>query len=103
MPEPLPPEAPEAAVFIHPGDLVQITDQAHEHQRAILMVTETYSWGLGATMQAIVDGRLSESYQRLRVAQAVVVGTAALMPPEVLQLRKASIETQRELAREVKP
>jgi len=89
-----------------PGDLVQITAPGHTFRAAVAMVTETYNWGVGANILAIVDGQTAEAYQRLRVGRGsrpdefVIVGAAQLMPPEVYKARATAIETARLAAKD---
>lgn len=95
-------EAQPAPTPVVPGDLIQVVDQAHEQYRAVMLASEVHGWGVGATMPALLNDRLVESYHRLRRAQLVVVGTAFLMPPEVLERRRAAVETARLVAAEAR-
>jgi hypothetical protein len=65
------------------------------------MVREVHNWGIGVAIPAIIDGRSAEAYERLKAPRGkkpgefVQVGTAYLMPPEVLRARTDAIETAR--------
>lgn len=82
----------------HPGDIVQVTDQAHASFPAILLVWEVRA--------AHVEGRIQGSRTeepppvRMKPGQFVIVGAAYLLPPDLLKARQASIATAELVARE---
>lgn len=100
MADEIPPPAPAApeVVQCHPGDIAQVTDQAHAAFPAILLVHEVR----GAHVEARAQGsRLEEAPPvRMKPGQFAVVGAAALLPPELLKARQASIATAELVARE---
>lgn len=89
-----------AKIIVHPGDIVQITDQVHAHRGALLQVEIVQAWGIGAEMNAIVDGTYCAAYVRLKPDQFAVVGVAVLMSPDRLAARRASLATDAAMARE---
>jgi hypothetical protein len=91
---------PAETLIVHPGDIIQITDSAHELQRALLIVHETHAWGVGAMVQALRGGELQEAYQRIKPGTFAVVGAALLLPEDVTAARRASVEHAREVTRE---
>lgn len=93
-PVPATPEPPQP----HPGDIVQVTDQAHAAFPAILLVHEVRAAHIEARVQA---GRLEEMPPlRMKPGQFAIVGAAALLPPDLLKARQASIATAELVARE---
>lgn len=100
MPDEMPPPAPAApeSVQVHPGDIAQVTDQAHPAFPAILLVWEVR----GAHVEARMQGSRTEDTPpvRLKPGQLAIVGAAALLPPDILKARQASIATAELVARE---
>lgn len=97
MPEDTPatePATEEETLTVHPGDVVQITDQKHAAFGCLLIVEQCHSWGLGATMHWADKTRLWESYHRLKPGQFALVGAAAIVKPDVLAARRDSLGTQ---------
>lgn len=100
MPDELPPPAPATPepVQPHPGDIVQVTDQGHASFPAILLVWEVRG--------AHVEGRIQSSRDqehppvRMKPGQFAIVGAAALLVPDLLKARQASIATAELVARE---
>lgn len=91
----------KAPVQALPGDLVQIIAPGHTFCAAIAMVREVHKWGIGVAIPAVIDGKTSEAYERLKAPRGgkpgefVIVGAAQLMPPEVYRARTDAIETAR--------
>lgn len=94
--------ATEETVIVHPGDIIQATQQGPIHGH-LLFVSETHRWGVGAVLRW-PDPDLQEDrevYHRMKPDTFVKVGTAAIMPPDVAAARRDSIATQRAVQREV--
>jgi hypothetical protein len=93
----LAPAAPEPSQ-VHPGDIAQVIDQAHPAFPAILLVWEVR----GAHVEARIQGSRTEDTPpvRMKPGQFAVVGAAALLPPDLLKDRQASIATAELVARE---
>lgn len=92
-------EAPAIVVVQpHPGDIVQVTDQAHQDFPAILLVHEVRA--------AHVEGRIQRARGaetppvRMKPGQFAIVGAAYLLTPDLLKAREASIATAELVARE---
>lgn len=91
----------EEVIAVHPGDIIQATVQGPIHGH-FLFVTETQRWGVGAVLRWF-DPDLQEDrevYHRMKPGTFAVVGTAAIMPPEVAAARRDSLATARAVARE---
>jgi len=102
LPEIPPATAPateEETLTVHPGDVVQITDQKNKAFGCLLIVEACHGWGVGATMHWTDGTRLWESYHRLKPDQFAVVGAAAVVKPDVLAARRDSLGMQ-ELVRQ---
>lgn len=100
MADEIPPPAPAVPepVQPHPGDIIQVTDQGHAAFPAILLVHEVRAAHVEGRIQA---GRLEETPPiRMKPGQFAVVGAAALLPPDLLKARQASIATAELVARE---
>lgn len=90
----------DAKITVHPGDIVQITDQAHPYVRGLAVVTECHSWGIGVNVNGVVGGALAEAYERLKPGQFAVCGVARLVSGAVAAARRQSMETDAEIQRE---
>lgn len=92
--------ATEETLIVHPGDIIQATQQGPIHGH-LFLVSETHRWGVGAVMRWTDDGEDRETYHRFTDPAAfVVVGTAHLLPPDVAARRRDSVATQRTVERE---
>jgi hypothetical protein len=91
--------ATDAIQIVHPGDIIQGTQQGPAHGH-LFLVTETHRWGVGALARWYEGGGDHETYYRLKPGQFAVVGAAAILPPEVAAARRDSIANAREVARE---
>lgn len=111
----VPAEKPETAtIIVHPGDVVQITDNRHQLLGCVAICYQVYSWGIHANLR--IPGRMGDTpgtvivmpgrdstvdiTERLKPGQFMVVGTAVLLPPDVIAARRDSIETARLVAEE---
>lgn len=79
--------ADSESVTVHPGDIVQ-TQNGH-----IYLVSECHGWGIGTLQRWAHGGEDFEVYYRFKPGQFTVVGTAAFLPKEVAERRKASLRT----------
>jgi hypothetical protein len=96
----LPDDKPEPAADILPGDIIQVTDQAHGWHTALLIVEGVRHWGVQAyTLQITPDG-VGQGYNRLKHGQFEKVGTARLVEKEVASARRDAEQTAREVARD---
>lgn len=82
---------------IHPGDIVQVTDKDHPTFTAFVLVDSVRRWGVTGEVWLSAGSFVP---LRLRYDQFAHVGTAALLPPDVLAARRDSIETARIVADE---
>lgn len=85
----------------HPGDIIQITNPAHDWHPALLVVQESKKWGLQAF--AFVprnDGQTQQNPIRLKWGVFQKVGECAVLPADLLAARRDSIETARQVAAE---
>jgi hypothetical protein len=87
------------ALTVHPGDIVQGTQQGPTHGH-LFLVTETHRWGVGAVARWHENDVDRETYNRLKPGTFAVCGAAAVLPPEVAAARRDSIATARQIARE---
>lgn len=103
MPEATP--APAAPTIVHPGDVIQITDQADKWFPAILVVDEVKGWGVQAYLYvAHNDGTpAGQAFYRLKHGKFALTGGRAIVATrEQFMAREASLETARLLAEESK-
>lgn len=100
MPEQPAAPAAEDTVTVHPGDILQITDSKHPGLGCVLIAEGCHKWGVGATLRWFAGERTMEAYIRLKPGQFSVTGAAAVLSPETLAARRASIETARLVAEE---
>lgn len=84
----------DSTIQVFPGDIVQTADGM------LLLVSETFGWGVGAVMRWIDRGDERETYHRLKPGQFVKVGEAHLLPEAVAQARRDAVRTAREIARD---
>lgn len=82
--------ATEKSIVVHPGDIIQGIGQDNRNG-LLFLVTETHRWGVGAVLRWVQGTEEFEVYQRFKPGQFSVVGTAAILPPLVLQRRKDSL------------
>lgn len=100
--EPAPASEESETLVVHPGDVIQITDQKHVGVGCFLLVEGCYKWGIGATLHWLNSNQSGamQSYHRLRPGQFAVVGAAAILTPDLLAARRDSVETARLVAQE---
>jgi hypothetical protein len=98
----VPPEATDERAAIHPGDVVQVTEQGHALYGSFGLVRELHGWGLGVDFLAVTEtaGRVGITYQRLKRSELAAIGAALIMPPDILSARRDSIETARLIEQE---
>lgn len=64
------------------GDVVQITDKAHDWHPLLRIVDEPKDWGCQAyALHAIVRGNISRIYLRLKTREYTIIGPAAVHLP----------------------
>lgn len=91
--------ATEEAQTVHPGDIIQGTQQGPHHGH-LFLVTETHRWGVGVLARWHEDEEDREVYHRMKPGTFAVVGAAYILPPDVAAARRDSIATARTLAKE---
>lgn len=96
--------APAETLVVHPGDVIQITDQADKWFRAILVVDEVKGWGVQAF--AIIphnDRPAEDAYYRVQHGKFAVIsgpGGVEVATRPLFDARAASLETAAQLAAE---
>lgn len=95
MPETAAPVEPKPAP-IFPGDIVQVTAEAHAYYRALVLVEAVMPWGYGCKVVFVFKGRASEIYIRVRRDEGEKVGTARLVPGEIATARREAMAAARD-------
>lgn len=84
-----------------PGHIIQITDPGHWSHAHLALVDGVKRWGVTASIRyplgAVGD---QEIPLRLKRDKFVIVGVAALVPPDVAEARRAAIATAQALSAE---
>lgn len=82
---------------VHPGDVIQVTASRHSLVGVTMIVQEVRLRGVGAHIS--LDPGV-ERYVRLNNDEFAIIGPAAVLTPELLSARRASINTAAALAAE---
>lgn len=93
-------DEPAEPLVVHPGDLVQITDEATKFYPAILTVDDVKAWGVQAFILAPDSkGVIAPVFTRLQRGTFAVCGAAVLLPGDTARAREQSLATEEEARR----
>jgi hypothetical protein len=87
---------------LHPGDIVQITDQKNRWFPSLIVVEEVRAWGVQgfAFMPSPKGPPSGKAYYRLKTGEFEKVGALVMIPEDIAKAREASLETAAQLAAE---